>query len=53
MPTSQKNRQKTHAINGIIDKTDIVILTESGIKQEEKMWTCHDNMVIAKENKVR
>ena len=31
--------------------TEVVILTETGITKNEKIWTCNDELEVAKENK--
>ena len=40
-------------MNELLNKADIMMMTETGSKKKDQSWTCHDEYEIVKENKVK
>mgnify|MGYP003325988767 CR=1 FL=1 len=38
-------------MNELMDKADILMVTETGSTKKDTTWTCHDEYEIVKENK--
>ena len=53
MPSNNQHRGKIKKINQILNKADMMMMTETGSKKKDQSWTCHDEYEIVKENKVQ
>ena len=50
--SNRHNQHKLEFYNRELEKVDIAVLQETGCNKNTKMWTAHDDFMIARENKM-